>query len=85
MCRDHQLRKSPSDAMARQEPPFSDVVRPYYWVNGSQWGDFGPFCSNGQEGVYYNNFNYEGYFYSGYELCNTWGRIAGKPCETIES
>lgn len=56
----------------------------YYFKNNVQVTRFGKFCSNGQDGVYYNNWNVNALFDNGDKLCNTWGQIAGEPCEFIE-
>jgi hypothetical protein len=57
----------------------------HFLVNGGQISQAGPFCSNGQQGVYFDNWPADRWFNNGDQLCNTWSRISGKPCETIES
>lgn len=56
-----------------------------YLINNSLWTTSAEICpETGDDGEYVSLFNYEGYLYANDHVCNTWVKIAGKPCETIE-
>jgi hypothetical protein len=56
-----------------------------YLINNTLWTTSAQICpETGDDGECVSSFNYEGYLHANDKLCNTWVKIAGKPCETIE-